>query len=231
MNPGTFTAVTMNVYKIPLHLQTIIFDIDSTLYTNEAYAREQVDVQIRHYASLQNIPAAAAREKITAYRKTWAAEHHGQTISLGNTFAALGVPISRSIEWRRTLLEPAQFLSRDTKLINACGKLRLRYQLICVTNNPVLPARKTLDALGISEFIPEIIGLDTCGVSKPHKKPFLLAAEKTGVPVCDCLAVGDRYDIDIALPLEMGMGGILVNGVEDVYTLPDILDTNIPETR
>ncbi len=103
--------------------------------------------------------------------------------------------------------------------------------MICVTNNPVLPARKTLDALGISEFIPEIIGLDTCGVSKPNKKPFLLAAEKTGVPVCDCLAVGDRYDIDIALPLEMGMGGILVNGVEDVYTLPDILDTNIPETR
>ncbi len=59
----------MNVYKIPLHLQTIIFDIDSTLYTNEAYAREQVDVQIRHYASLRNIPSAAASEKITVYRK------------------------------------------------------------------------------------------------------------------------------------------------------------------
>jgi phosphoglycolate phosphatase/putative hydrolase of the HAD superfamily len=38
-----------------------------------------------------------------------------------------------------------------------------------------------------------------------------------------CLSVGDRYDIDIALPLELGMGGILVDGVEDVYRLPELL--------
>ena len=31
--------------------------------------------------------------------------------------------------------------------------------------------------------------------------------------------VGDRYDMDIKLPLEMGMGGILVNGVEEVYQI------------
>jgi phosphoglycolate phosphatase/putative hydrolase of the HAD superfamily len=37
-----------------------------------------------------------------------------------------------------------------------------------------------------------------------------------------CVSVGDRYDIDIALPLELGMGGILVDGVEDVYTLPEV---------
>jgi phosphoglycolate phosphatase/putative hydrolase of the HAD superfamily len=35
--------------------------------------------------------------------------------------------------------------------------------------------------------------------------------------------VGDRYDIDIALPLELGMGGILVDGVEDVYRLPALI--------
>ncbi|MDR2796887.1 MAG: HAD family hydrolase, partial [Treponema sp.] len=32
-------------------------------------------------------------------------------------------------------------------------------------------------------------------------------------------SVGDRYDMDIALPLSLGMGGILVDGVEDVYHL------------
>jgi phosphoglycolate phosphatase/putative hydrolase of the HAD superfamily len=35
--------------------------------------------------------------------------------------------------------------------------------------------------------------------------------------------VGDRYDIDIDLPLKLGMGGILVDGVKDVYKLPGIL--------
>jgi hypothetical protein len=32
--------------------------------------------------------------------------------------------------------------------------------------------------------------------------------------------MGDRYDIDIAVPLKLGMGGILVDGVEDLCTSP-----------
>ena len=93
------------------------------------------------------------------------------------------------------------------------------FKMICVTNNPVLPARKTLEALGISGFFPEIVGLDTCFKSKPAREPFLKAVEKLGVEAAACLAVGDRYDLDIALPMEMGMGGILVSGVSDVYQL------------
>jgi phosphoglycolate phosphatase/putative hydrolase of the HAD superfamily len=213
----------VKVFRLPQNLKTIIFDIDSTLYTNDAYAHEQVDVQIRRYAELQGISADAARAKVRAYRERWAAEHNGAGVSLGNTLEAFGIPIQTSIQWRRELLEPAQFLHPDPKLEETLARIKERFFLIAVTNNPVLPAQKTLSALGVASFIPEIIGLDTCGVSKPHKAPFLLAAEKTGVPAEHCLSVGDRYDIDIALPLELGMGGILVDGVKDVYELPNLL--------
>ncbi|MDR1747803.1 MAG: HAD family hydrolase [Spirochaetaceae bacterium] len=213
----------MKVFRISGELKTIIFDIDSTLYTNEAYAREQVDVQVRYYAELRGIPADTARSQVQAYREKWAAEHNGAGISLGNTLAAFGIPIETSIRWREELLEPSRFLERDSRLAETFELLRNRFSLIAVTNNPVLPARKTLEALGADPFISEIIGLDTCGVSKPHRAPFLLAAEKSGVQAENCLAVGDRYDIDIALPLELGMGGILVDGVTDVYKLPSLL--------
>ena len=88
-----------------------------------------------------------------------------------------------------------------------------------------LPARKTLDAIGISQFFPEgfIVGLDTCFKSKPALEPFKKACEITESQPQNCLAIGDRYDMDIALPLEMGMGGILVSGVKEVYTLENIL--------
>ncbi len=213
----------MKIYRIPENLRTIIFDIDSTLYTNAAYAFEQVDVQVRHFAGLRGIPAAEARRMVADYRRKWAAEHNGQKISLGNTLTAFGVTIEDSIEWRENLLEPAQFLKRDERLIPVLETLRRKYALICVTNNPVLPARKTLEAVGIAGIIPDIIGLDTCRKSKPAREPFLLAAEKTGVGSENCLSVGDRYDMDISLPLELGMGGILVTGVEDVYELPALL--------
>lgn len=210
----------MKIYKIPENLQTIIFDIDSTLYTNAAYAFEQVDCQVREYARITGMTADQAREKVLNYRKEFAAKNEGKKVSLGNTLLSFGIPIEQSVEWRKTLLEPKNFLSRDEKLITKLTELEKKYKLICVTNNPVLPARKTLDALGVSAFFPEIVGLDTCYKSKPALEPFQKACEITGTAAENCLAVGDRYDMDISLPLQMGMGGILVTGVEEVYKLP-----------
>ena len=215
----------MKIYKIPTDLKAFIFDIDSTLYTNQAYAFEQVDCQVRQFAKEREITADEARRMVADYRKRFAAEHNGSKVSLGNTLLAFGVPIEQSVEWRRKLLEPADFLGRDDKLIETLQILQLKYQLICVTNNPVLPARKTLEAIGISDFFPEIVGLDTCFKSKPALEPFETAVERlskaseSGIKAENCLAVGDRYDMDIALPLEMGMGGILVSGVEEVYQI------------
>ena len=215
----------MKIYKIPDDLRAFIFDIDSTLYTNQAYAFEQVDCQVRQFAKERGITADEARRMVADYRKKFAAEHDGSKVSLGNTLLAFGVPIEQSVQWRRELLEPADFLGRDEKLIEELKNLQQKYQLICVTNNPVLPARKTLDAIGVSEVFPEIVGLDTCFKSKPALEPFETAVERlsksagTEIKAENCLAVGDRYDMDIKLPLEMGMGGILVSGVEEVYQI------------
>ena len=100
----------------------------------------------------------------------------------------------------------------------------MHYKLICVTNNPVEPARKTLEALGVSQLLPDIIGLDTCFKSKPAREPLELAMKKTGAAPGECISIGDRFDIDLALPLELGMGGILVSGVEEVYAIPEFLE-------
>ncbi len=211
----------MKIYKIPSDLKAFIFDIDSTLYTNSAYAFEQVDCQVRQFAKERGITADEARRMVADYRKKFAAEHNGSKVSLGNTLLAFGVPIEQSVQWRRELLEPSDFLGRDEKLIETLKILQSKYKLICVTNNPVLPARKTLEAIGVSEFFPEIVGLDICFKSKPAVEPFQTAVERLGdgIRAENCLAVGDRYDMDIALPLEMGMGGILISGVEEVYQI------------
>lgn len=212
----------MHIYKLPKKIETLIFDIDSTLYTNQFYAQEQVDIQIRYFANLKGISCEEARDKIKFYRDEWF-KQNGEKISLGNTLKAFGISIEESIKWREKLLKPENFLEKDERLIGILEILDKKYNLICVTNNPVLPAQKTLKALGIDNFFPKIIGLDTCKVSKPHEEPFNLACKYTNTKTEYCVSIGDRYDIDISLPLKMGMGGILVSGVEDVYTLPKII--------
>ena len=209
----------MKTYNLPQNPKTLIFDIDSTLYTNAAYAFEQVDCQVRQFARDRSMSADEARRMVADYRKKFAANNNGKKISLGNVLLAFGVPIEQSVEWRKTLMEPADFLKRDERLIQTLSALQQKYNLICVTNNPVFTARKTLDAIGISQFFPDIVGLDTCLKSKPAVEPFMKACELTNSTPQQCIAIGDRYDMDIALPLELGMGGILVTGVEEVYGL------------
>jgi FMN phosphatase YigB (HAD superfamily) len=229
--------VPVKIYRLPEILGCIIFDIDSTLYTHSEYAREQVDIQIRHFASLRGIGNDDARGMIERFRENHQREH-GEKLSLGNTLIHFGISITESVRWREMLLEPQEYLSTDPKLAHTLAALSemavrpskpgssqpaQKLNLVAVTNNPVLPALKTLKALGVADFFPVLIGLDTTGVSKPHRRPFLEATQAVGIPVEQCLSVGDRYDIDIALPLELGMGGILVDGVDDVYRLPEIL--------
>jgi phosphoglycolate phosphatase-like HAD superfamily hydrolase len=70
--------------------------------------------------------------------------------------------------------------------------------LVCVTNNPVKPARKTLEVIGISDFFEHIVGLDTCYKSKPAIEPFEKALELTNSDAQNCIAIGDHInDLDM----------------------------------
>ena len=213
----------MKICRLPEKIKTIIFDIDSTLYTNETYVSHQSEVQLRRFAKVRGISEEEALTIFDDYRSEWSKTHGGQKISESNTFAALGIPIETTVAWRNELIEPADFLSRDEKLFAVLQTLKKSCALVCVTNNPIGVGCKTLSTLGVEGCIETVIGLDTFGKSKPAKEPFEEAARRTGAKIEECLSVGDRYDIDIALPLEMGMGGILVDGVSDVYELEKVL--------
>jgi phosphoglycolate phosphatase/putative hydrolase of the HAD superfamily len=209
----------MKTFSLPEKIAAFLFDMDSTLYTNEEYARTQIDLPVERLAALRGKTFAEMRAEIGECRERWAAAHQGKNISLGNLFRSFGISIEESVRWREELYEPERYLTRDPALRASLAALAPRYGLAVVTNNPVSIARRTLACLGIADLFPVVVGLDTCMVSKPHEAPFLKAAELLACPPSACVSVGDRYDIDIALPLELGMGGILVDGVEDVYTL------------
>ena len=72
----------MKIHKIPQTIQTLIFDIDSTLYTNSAYAYEQVDCQVREFAKLKNLTSDEARKLVFDFRKKFAEENGRKKISL-----------------------------------------------------------------------------------------------------------------------------------------------------
>ncbi|MDR2494005.1 MAG: HAD family hydrolase [Spirochaetaceae bacterium] len=211
----------MKIYAMPAagRIEAVLFDMDSTLYTHDEYAAFQIESPIRRFAEIRRVPFETARSEIEAYRAEWARSHGGAALSLGNALEYFGISLTEIVKWREELYDPADFLGKDERLRGVLEELKKSCALAVVTNNPVLAARKTLAALGVAHCFSVIVGLDTCMVSKPHEAPFLKAASACGATPHTCLAVGDRYDIDIAVPLKLGMGGIVVDGVEDVYRL------------
>jgi phosphoglycolate phosphatase/putative hydrolase of the HAD superfamily len=207
--------------------------MDLTLYSHAEYGQVQIDNLIAIAAEKRGLMLAEANRDIEAARLSWAASHNGKKPSLSSLILSWGFTMEDNVEWRKKAYEPEKYLTKDEKLRETLLALS-SYSLGIVTNNPVSIAKRTLACLGIEDRFDVLVGLDTLMIAKPHKSPFvkmieLLNASSTNANGNNqhtpesCVSVGDRYEIDLEIPLEMGMGAILVDGVEDVYTLPDVL--------
>jgi len=214
----------MKTFNLPRKWQNLflIFDMDGTLYTHEEYLQSQTDLPIKRLAGLRGKSFEQMSAEISEYRRKWSSSHNGKSLSLANTFTAFGITIEENIKWRDELCRPQDFLKPDLFLRSALEKLAAFHTLILVTNNPVSVAHRTLSCLGVPDMFKNIAGLDTCGVSKPNKAIFDYLERSCNISAGSSVSIGDRYDIDIAPALEYGMGGILVENMEDVYTLPGL---------
>jgi phosphoglycolate phosphatase/putative hydrolase of the HAD superfamily len=213
----------MEIYSLPSRLTAIILDIDRTLYDHDEYADGQLESQYRKLAEHWSVREEEARERVRSWREEYARNNGGKTQSLGNTFAALGVPIETSAAWRNATIRPEEYLERDERLVAALEELARGLPLMAVTNNPVAVGQATLRVLGVGELVRDVVGLDTTLRSKPDTEPFLEALRRLGMPAAGVISVGDRYDVDIAPALALGMGAIRVGGVAEVYELPEAL--------
>ena len=230
----------MTIVRRPASIEAFLLDIDGTLYTDPAYGRFQNDVLIAELARLRGWSREATETALAEARATLTATDgtatdgtatDGTATSLGNAMAALGISIETSVEWRTRLIDPRRFLSPDRRLRETletlargeAGTSVRGAALVAVTNNPRAVGQAGLEALGIADLFRAVVGLDDTMRSKPATEPYRLAAHLAEAPFEACVSVGDRYDIDLAPALALGMGAVLVVGVEDVYALPTAL--------
>jgi len=210
----------MKLFHLPPVIEGLIFDIDNTLYRDERYVNGQIVQLIARLARERGESFEVTNSMVETYRTEQAAQNGGRKPSLGNTFVHFGVPIEQSVRWREEELNPEEYLSVDLELDALLADLAGRYRIACVTNNPSTVGRRTLAALGVEHHFRVVIGLESTMVSKPHVLPFQLAAAELSCRPDRMVSIGDRYEIDIEPALSTGMGGILVESREDLFSLP-----------
>jgi len=215
--------MSYTLYNIPQHTKGLIFDIDGTLYKNDAFCAEQGDCQIRAWADMLHISHEEGRRRVEEAQQKFAAEHDGHRTSLATIMQGFGIPIEQCMEWRRTLINPTGWLEPDPALQKALAELKKRFPIIALTNNSYHTGQKHLAVLGITDCFDTLLGLEQTKKGKPDPAGFQMAADTLHLSPDTIVSIGDRYDVDIVPALSLGMGGILVDGPEIIPIIQQLI--------
>lgn len=211
----------MKILQTVGHVSGAIFDIDNTLYRNSAYVQAQTDLLVHRLATELGKSSKQTFAEVEAVRSSYARGNEGRRPSLANTFVEFGIDIQTSIRWRRELFDPCEYLGPDPKLQKRLAEVAALIPIAAVTNNPESVGTETLSCLGVLPLFRGVVGLDTTGVSKPHHLPFERGLELLGpgIPAEQVVSIGDRVEVDLEPAMELGMGAVLIEDIEDVYAL------------
>ncbi|MCX7028121.1 MAG: HAD family hydrolase [Spirochaetes bacterium] len=212
----------MKVFGLPGEIRALVFDMDGTLYTHHGYARFQESSQVARLAQALGASESEAKTALDRAREARRAQGLPRT-SMANLFLGFGIDMATIVRWREEKIVPGDWLVTDQRLDAALALLQKRFRLALLTNNPRKVGEASLAALGVAGRFEFVVGLDDNWASKPAREPFLEVCARLGLEPSFCVSIGDREDVDLATALTLGMGAILVDGVEDVYGLPGIL--------
>ena len=202
--------------------RAILFDLDGTLYCNEANRAygDELDritgllVQERYGCAT----ADEAYQRLAQDRDRLGFATRGQVLE-----RCFGLGLVEQNRHRERHTHPERFLRPDPTLGRALDLLGTRFELLLGTNNTPLLARRVLAALGVdAERFRLLIASEDVGCAKPDPAFFRAILERSGFPPEQVLALGDRPEVDLVPAAALGMGTYLVRSVVDVYTLAGI---------
>jgi putative hydrolase of the HAD superfamily len=199
-------------------IRAIIFDLDGTLYVSDGLAEEIRRAVCEYAANLTGVSPEAAADLVRETRERLSREQ-GMEATLTSVCEELGGDIAGFHQTVTPKVHPEAFLARDDRVIMLVTNLAKRYDLYIYTNNnPVLTGR-ILELLGISGIFQEVFTIENFRRPKPDRNALERLFSAIGRCPNECLFVGDRYDVDLRVPAEMGSAVFLVTGVQELLKL------------
>jgi putative hydrolase of the HAD superfamily len=205
--------------KKPAEIKAIVFDLDGTLYVSEPF-NDTVDYAAAAYvAEIQNISRAAALDLIHKTRLELQ-RRHGTIQTLTVVCETLGGNIRGLHKALAEELKPEQFLVRDERVVELLTTLAKRFKLYLLTNNNRPMTDRILELTGIDQSLFQaVITIEYSWTPKPNSGLLDDIMQMVAMPPEKVLFVGDRYDIDLKLPAELGCPVHLCTTIEQLLEL------------
>ncbi len=211
-------------------LKAIVFDLDGTLYTSRELAAEIHRVACSAIALQLGACFEEAEARLAAAKRALVARS-GREATLSAACQELGCDIRALHSYLAENVEPEPFLKRDERVLDMLARLARDYSLLVYTNNNRQLAGRIMAAIGVDSHMERLFTIEYCWRSKPDRGVLENIFAEIGVAPRECLFVGDRYDVDLRLPEEMGCRSYLTKSIDELLRLEGFADCGFGDNR
>jgi len=208
-------------------IRGIVFDLDGTLYVCDRFAAEIQDAAAAYIAGVMGIGRGEAGELMTATRQRLV-EESGTVQTLSAVCVELGGSVRELHRHFERTLRPETYLVRDERVIRLLECLGEQFSLYIYTNNNRVLATRIMDYLGLNGLVRGIYTIDDTWRGKPDEEMVRRVLEEIGFAPNETLFVGDRYDVDLRVPEQLGCPVYLSQSLEQLLRLEELLKPNHP---
>jgi HAD superfamily hydrolase (TIGR01549 family) len=203
-------------------IRGIVFDLDGTLYVCDRFATEIQAAAAAYIAGVKRITQAEAGELMAATRLRLA-EESGTVQTISAVCAELGGSVRELHRYFESTLRPEAYLVRDERVIRLLERLAEQYPLYIYTNNNRVLTTRIIDYLGFERVLSGIFTIDDSWRGKPDEGMVHRVLDEIGLSPDETLFVGDRYDVDLRVPEQLGCPVYLSQSLEQLLRLEDLL--------
>jgi len=203
-------------------IRGIVFDLDGTLYVCDRFAAEIQDASAAYIAGVKGISQGEAVELMAATRLRLA-EERGTVQTISAVCTELGGSVRELHRYFERTLRPEAYLVRDERVIRLLEVLAGQFPLYIYTNNNRVLATRIIDYLGLGRVVRSIYTIDDTWRGKPDEGMVRRVLEEIGLSPHETLFVGDRYDIDLRLPEQLGCPVYLSQNLGQLLRLKNLL--------
>lgn len=208
------TAVTLK----EMDIRAIVFDLDGTLYMSEPFEKAIWESVSRYAAELLGTdPDEAGRQLRTVRQRL--SEERGSAQTLAVTIQFMGGTMQEMHRHFAEDLDPEHLIQPDTRVKPLIEKLGKLYTCWLLTNNNQRLTARILSHLDLEQSFKRVITINESWRPKPDQEILDKILSELGEPPAQVLFVGDRYDIDLHLPEQMGCPVLLTKTVDELMQL------------
>jgi putative hydrolase of the HAD superfamily len=196
-------------------VKAIVFDLDGTLYQNDRISSEVSLSDCRYLAQVKGISVTQAETMLRGARDS----QSGAGGTLSQALISLGGDLKEMHRRLSLDLQPEVLLSVDARVCQLLKKLAVTFDLYVYTNNNRDLSKRTMERIGVAHLFKRVFTIEDYWRPKPDETALAGILDAISRKPAETLFVGDRYEVDLALPESLGCAIFKARSAEELLTL------------